>query len=409
METIKKIGFFLAEPRQIDYYKNILKNIPKNLRLIIINDFEYSKDTKDYKKIEQFCIENNYEFISSKTLVKNNQKILIVIGTGNKSYHNEKLPFVKIIINYFKFIFAKTFGVAIQKTKLNFFFFKIIKKNLNFGGTKAKLVLTEEIPPEAILGHKKILFPRGMDIYYNHPGPMRKKYFDYFFSISKFDDDYIKKNTTKKSYIIGYPRYDKLTKKILDEDLLVQLDKTKKNILWITSDLIENENKNKNITLWLESVTQLTKNYNVIFRPHPNTVKINKNLIEKIQETNLIVDLTADRDLKILYDNSYLVIADYGGPIFSALYCKKNVLLFNVQSNLKKSFKFDLKMRDHLYNLDIEKVGKNQLNNILDNLENFSKIKTKSLISRKKIFPNNDLKLEFNEIINNIFKYENKY
>ena len=115
METIKKIGFFLAEPRQIDYYKNILKNIPKNLRLIIINDFEYSKETKDYKKIEQFCIENNYEFISSKTLVKNNQKILIVIGTGNKSYHNEKLPFVKIIINYFKFIFAKTFGVAIQK------------------------------------------------------------------------------------------------------------------------------------------------------------------------------------------------------------------------------------------------------------------------------------------------------
>ena len=66
-------------------------------------------------------------------------------------------------------------------------------------------------------------------------------------------------------------------------------------------------------------------------------------------------------------------------------------------------------MRDHLYNLDIEKVGNNQLNNILDNLENFSKIKTKSLISRKKIFPNNDLKLEFNEIINNIFKYENKY
>ena len=32
-------------------------------------------------------------------------------------------------------------------------------------------------------------------------------------------------------------------------------------------------------------------------------------------------------------------------------------------------------MRDHLYNLDIEKVGKNQLNNILDNLENLAKLK----------------------------------
>ena len=66
-----------------------------------------------------------------------------------------------------------------------------------------------------------------MDIYYNHPGPMRKNTSTIFFSISKFDDDYIKKYN-QKSYIIGYPRYDKLTKKILDEDLLVQLDKTKK-------------------------------------------------------------------------------------------------------------------------------------------------------------------------------------
>ena len=49
----------------------------------------------------------------------------------------------------------------------------------------------------------------------------------------------------------------------------------------------------------------IDKNYNVIFRPHPNTVKINKNLIEKIQETNLIVDLTADRDLK-----SFMIIVN---------------------------------------------------------------------------------------------------
>jgi hypothetical protein len=409
MDIIKKIGFFLADPRQIDYYKNILKNLSNNLRLIIINDFEYPEDSREYKKIEKFCVENKYEFTSSKILVKNNQKVLIVIGTGNKSYHIKKLPFFKIVINFIKFIFAKTFGLFIQKTKLNFFFLKIIKKNLTFGGRDAEFIFTEEVPPEAVLGHKKILFPRGMDIYYNHPGPMRKKYFDYFFSISKFDDEYVQKNTNKKSYIIGYPRYDQLSKNSLDEDLLVQLDETKKNILWITSDLIETQNKDKNIILWVEFVKQLTKNYNVIFRPHPNTVKFNKNLIEKIKETNLIVDLTEDRDLKILYDNSHLVIADYGGPIFSALYCKKNVLLFNVQSNLKKSFKFDLKMRDHLYNIDIEKVSKNQLNNILDNIESFNEIKTKSTVSRKKIFPNNDLKLEFNKIVNNIFENENKY
>ena len=33
----------------------------------------------------------------------------------------------------------------------------------------------------------------------------------------------------------------------------------------------------------------MTTNYNVIFRPHPNTVKFNYNLIEKIKSTNLII------------------------------------------------------------------------------------------------------------------------
>ena len=228
MDIIKKIGFFIAEPRQIDYYKNILRNLSNDLKLIIINDFEYTEDSKEYKKIKKFCVENNYKFTGSKILVKKNQKILVVIGTGNKSYHSKKLSLFRIVINFLKFIFAKSFGLFIQKTKLNLFFLKIIKKNLTFGGSAAKLIFSEEIPPEAILGHKRVLFPRGMDIYYNHPGPMRKKYFDYFFSISKFDDEYIQKNTNKKSYIIGYPRYDQLDKNILDEDLLVQLDQTKK-------------------------------------------------------------------------------------------------------------------------------------------------------------------------------------
>jgi hypothetical protein len=79
------------------------------------------------------------------------------------------------------------------------------------------------------LGHKKILFPRGMDIYYNHPGPMRKKNFDYFFSISKFDDDYVKKNSNKQSFIIGYPRYNEINNSRIDSDLENKLDKNKKN------------------------------------------------------------------------------------------------------------------------------------------------------------------------------------
>lgn len=228
MNLIKKIGFFIAEPRQIDYYKNILQNLRNDLKLIIINDFEYSQNSEEYKIIKQFCINNNYEFTSSKDMLKCNQKVLIIIGTGNKSYHNLKISKLKIVLSFLKFFYAKSLGIIIEKTKLNILFLKLFKKNFTLGGKAAKLLLTEEIPPEVILGQKKLLFPRGMDIYFNHPGPMRTKHFDYFFSISKFDDELIKKNSKKKSYIIGYPRYDTLHLSNLDSDLSIKLDKKKK-------------------------------------------------------------------------------------------------------------------------------------------------------------------------------------
>lgn len=178
--------------------------------------------------------------------------------------------------------------------------------------------------------------------------------------------------------------------------------------MWITSDLIEAESKNKNIFLWFKYVSELTKNYNVIFRPHPNTLEFVKNLINKIGKTNLVIDTIAERDLKKLYEISFLVLADYGGPIFSALYCKKNVLLLNVKNNSNKNFKFDLKIRDYLYNIDIDDMSENKLNNLINDKKIFNEIRRKSISSREKIFLNNNIKLDFNKIVNNIFANENK-
>ena len=409
MKIIKKIGFFIAEPRQIDYYKNILKAISNKILVIIINDFKYNQNSNEYKKILKFCTNNNYEYFNSKDLIKNNEKFLLVIGTGNTSYHSGKISFIKSLSRIVKFFYAKTLGTIVEKIQLNVLFVKLFNKNLTMGGQNAKLILSDEIPPESMLGYKKLLFPRGMDIYYNHPGPMRSKYFDYFFSISKFDDDYIKKNSNKKSFVIGYPRYDTPHNNKIDADLESKIDKGKKNILWITSDMLINELKNQNIYLWLDYISDLTQKYNVIFRPHPNTLKHNQDLINKILKTDLILDTVEDRNLKNLYNLSHLVIADYGGPIFSALYCKKNVLLLNINVKLKKSFKFDLMMRDYLYNIDIDEMNNASLNKILDNKQNFQEIEKKSIISRDKIFPTDLNKIEFNDVIYEIFNKENKF
>jgi len=292
---------------------------------------------------------------------------------------------------------------------MNILFKRLFNRNLTLGGQNAELILVNEIPPEAILGHKKLLFPRGMDIYYNHPGPMRKKNFDYFFSISKFDDDYIKKNSNKKSFIIGYPRYSEINNNKIDTDLEKKIDKNKKTILWITSDMIVKKLKNKNIYTWLTHVSNLTKKYNVILRPHPNSLKNDNDLINQIQKTNLILDNFESRNLKKLYDFCHLVLADYGGPIFSALYCKKNILLLNTKVGLKKKFKFDLMVRDDLCNIDIDLMNTKSLEQIIDNELKLKEIKDKTLLLRQKIFPVHSNIVEFNKIIYKIFEKENKF
>ena len=409
MEIIKKIGFFISEPRQIDYYSNILRSISNELLVIIINDFGYNESSEEYKKIKNFCVENDYSYLSATDLKKKDQKILLVVGTGNTSYHVEKTSISTSLFRIIKFFYAKTLGIFIERTQMNILFKRLFNRNLTLGGQNAELILVNEIPPEAILGHKKLLFPRGMDIYYNHPGPMRKKNFDYFFSISKFDDDYIKKNSNKKSFIIGYPRYSEINNNKIDTDLEKKIDKNKKTILWITSDMIVKKLKNKNIYTWLTHVSNLTKKYNVILRPHPNSLKNDNDLINQIQKTNLILDNFESRNLKKLYDFCHLVLADYGGPIFSALYCKKNILLLNTKVGLKKKFKFDLMVRDDLCNIDIDLMNTKSLEQIIDNELKLKEIKDKTLLLRQKIFPVHSNIVEFNKIIYKIFEKENKF
>lgn len=403
MEVLKKIGVFISEPRQVDYYKNFLKEISSDL-LIIIDDFKNNQNSIEYKKIRDFCNQNNFNYTSSKLLVNKNQKVSLIIGAGNKSYHNTSISYSKRCVRYFKYIYAKTLGVFVEKLKLNKFFFFIIKRNLTCGGMAAKLDLKEEVPIEYFLGYKKILYPRGMDIYYNHPGPMRSKYFDFFFSISSFDDNVLKKNINKKSFMIGYPRYDLMSQSQLDADLKSKINFKKKIFLWITSDMIEENLKNQNILNWFDSMNFLAKHHNVIFRPHPNTLKNNENLKEQIINSNFIIDFKEERNLKKLYDNCDLVIADYGGPIFSALYCKKDVLLLNVMTKLNKKFKLDLMIRDYIYNISKTDLESSSIAKILNDPYTLNQIKNKSSHARKVLFSGNSSELKVCQIIHKIFK-----
>ena len=113
-----------------------------------------------------------------------------------------------------------------------------------------------------------------MDLRLNHfPNNKFNKVFDIFLCHGEIDKNLIKNKFKKKDiFVIGYPRYDEnfdivyLRKKIIGE---FNLNETKKTIFWRPTYIEEKNEVSQNIGLWLEKISKLNEDYNLIIRPHP--------------------------------------------------------------------------------------------------------------------------------------------
>ncbi len=82
------------------------------------------------------------------------------------------------------------------------------------------------------------------------------------------------------------------------------------------------------IDQYIDSVLSLSQNYNVLIKLHHNTDLLEKDRLEKI-ETSRIHFFGANDDALELLSMSDIVISDYSGAIFDAIYCRKPVLLLD--------------------------------------------------------------------------------
>ena len=82
------------------------------------------------------------------------------------------------------------------------------------------------------------------------------------------------------------------------------------------------------IDQYINAVLSLSQNYHVLIKLHHNTDLLEKGRLEKI-ETNRIHFFGANDDALELLSVSDIVISDYSGAIFDAIYCSKPVVLLD--------------------------------------------------------------------------------
>ena len=140
---------------------------------------------------------------------------------------------------------------------------------------------------------------------------------------------------------VGNPRFDKLNKSNFYTECKNKyskyIDKNRKTILYTPTwgDL-------SSFNLYIDSILSLKKKFNVLIKLHHNTEMLEANRLKRLKKQGIFY-FGKDDDILELITISDIVISDYSGAIFDAFYCKKPIILLNIEIKyLLKSKKIDL-------------------------------------------------------------------
>jgi hypothetical protein len=360
---INKVAFLISWPREIDFYQKLITKMNNHYELII-DDFSYTaKERKGNTHNIKSLLKKEQINYTTLTNVLNKKKYRVIVSTGLS--YKEKINLKSLLI----FIYARTIGSFFELSKLSNIIEKLFKKRFSAGGKNREIFY--EMPVERKLGEVSFHFPRGLDISMNsHPHPRWNDQYDYFLTHGKIDKKLIEKKFNKSKCIsIGYPRYDfNIEKndslKFLKNDLKI----TNQNlpiIFWAPTFIKFSSESILNIEPWIESVSKLSNKYNILLRPHPKTIITENSFInDLIMNYDFIIDINTNRRMYDLYNACDLVLADYGGSVFSSIYLKKKMLLLNIPSNsfflqyLVNQKKLELEVRNDFQSIDLQNSDK---------------------------------------------------
>ena len=185
------------------------------------------------------------------------------------------------------------------------------------------------------------------------------------------------KFTEKKVFFIGYTRFDKGKNSKTELLRYFRINKNKKTILCCPNERILHLQNEKSLKRYLFFLEKLNDNYNVILRPHPKLKFTNLKLFKMITNSNLIIDLEPDRNIKNLFSISDLVVTDYGNSVLEAIYLNKKTIIFkwpndqNFQIMFEKKDCLDFMVQKKMKKIDLfkgensQKFNKNLIDRIL--------------------------------------------
>lgn len=310
----KKFAFLVHDPIMLVHYRDVWKALGSSNFLIITTKY-FANDDQGVEKLGLSSFLNHIKVENYEV-----RPIHEIISSGMKYEY--------VITNHV--ISGSTKEV---QSKLVYFFKKAINRIFLSIGKVPLWGLTADISTYLPLqvGKKQIRYMYGADISDGWSLQSWNEIYDIFLCHGVNDERELNKRFKGKTFIMGYPRYDRFFSEDIDLSSIKSefaIDTTKKTILWMPTLAGDYSS----IPIFSEPLSKLKDKYNLIVRPHPFSFVQEKDFIHILESLNFNIDRTAQRDMNELFGLADVILADNGGTPFSAIFLGKNVIFLDIPS-----------------------------------------------------------------------------
>ena len=308
----KKFAFLVHDPIMLVHYKDVWKAIGRSAFLIITTEY-FTGDNEGNEKLGlasflKHINDENYEVI----------KITEVI--------NCEIKFEYVITNHI-------ISGSTKEARFKLFdrFKKLVNRGLSYIGKSPKWIFPVDLNTYLPLqvGKKQIRYMYGADISDGWSLQGWNEIYDIFLCHGVNDERELNKRFKGKTFVMGYPRYDRFFAEDIDLTPIKDefaIDANKKTILWMPTL----GGDYSSIPIFAESLSHLISKYNVVVRPHPFSFVQEQDFIELLESFNFNLDRIALRDMNELFGVADVILTDNGGTPFSGIFLGKNVVFLDV-------------------------------------------------------------------------------
>ena len=159
------------------------------------------------------------------------------------------------------------------------------------------------------------------------------KYYDGILCYGPYHEEKFKHKHKIATSQMGYPRFDKYFKPGFKRNYLIEkfkCDPKKKTIVWLPT-----WTSLSSIDKYYKVISSLRIEHNIVVRPHPSIKKTDPESYKKLFSVDFNYIDDNDNDNVQLYALADLMLFDYGGPMFGALYLNKNLAFLEMNLEAK--------------------------------------------------------------------------